>query len=68
MEFQDAVELVAEKYGFKLKYTETNQTNDFKNFQQKINLIDEYFKKMMDSEKSKKQKSTLLQESSMNKI
>ncbi len=53
LEFQDAVELVAEKYGFKLTYTETSQTNDFKNFQQKINLIDEYFKEMMDSKKSK---------------
>ena len=59
LEFQDAVELVAEKYGFKLTYTETNQTNDFKNFQQKINLIDEYFKEMMDSEKSKKAKEYL---------
>ena len=59
MEFQDAVELVAEKYGFKLTYTETSQTNDFKNFQQKINLIDEYFKEMMDSEKSKKAKEYL---------
>ncbi len=59
LEFQDAVELVAEKYGFKLTYTENNQTNDFKNFQQKINLIDEYFKKMMDSEKSKKAKEYL---------
>ena len=49
LEFQDAVELVAEKYGFKLTYTETSQTNDFKNFQQKINMIDEYFKEMMDS-------------------
>ena len=59
LEFQDAVELVAEKYGFKLTYTETSQTNDFKNFQQKINLIDEYFKEMMDSEKSKKAKNYL---------
>jgi DNA primase len=59
LEFQDAVELVAEKYGFKLTYTESSQTNDFKNFQQKINLIDEYFKKMMDSEKSKKAKEYL---------
>ena len=59
LEFQDAVELVAEKYGFKLTYTETNQTNDFKNFQQKINLIDEYFKEMMDSEKSKAAKEYL---------
>ena len=59
LEFQDAVELVAEKYGFKLTYTETSQTNDFKNFQQKINLIDEYFKEMMDSEKSKKAKDYL---------
>ena len=59
LEFQDAVELVAEKYGFKLTYTETSQTNDFKNFQQKINLIDEYFKEMMDSEKSKKAKKYL---------
>ena len=59
LEFQDAVELVAEKYGFKLTYTETSQTNDFKNFQQKINLIDEYFKEMMDSKKSKKAKEYL---------
>ncbi len=59
LEFQDAVELVAEKYGFKLTYTETSQTNDFKNFQQKINLINEYFKEMMDSEKSKKAKEYL---------
>ena len=59
LEFQDAVELVSEKYGFKLTYTETSQTNDFKNFQQKINLIDEHFKKMMDSEKSKKAKEYL---------
>ncbi len=59
LEFQDAVELVAEKYGFKLTYTETSQTNDFKNFQQKINLIDEYFKAMMDSEKSKTAKEYL---------
>ena len=59
LEFQDAVELVAEKYGFKLTYTETSQTDDFKNFQQKINLIDEYFKEMMDSEKSKKAKEYL---------
>ena len=59
LEFQDAVELVAEKYGFKLTYTENSQTNDFKNFQQKINLIDEYFREMMDSEKSKKAKEYL---------
>ena len=59
LEFQDAVELVAEKYGFKLTYTENSQTNDFKNFQQKINLIDEYFEEMMDSEKSKKAKEYL---------
>ena len=59
LEFQDAVELVAEKYGFKLSYTETSQTNDFKNFQQKINMIDEYFKEMMDSQKSKKAKEYL---------
>ena len=59
LEFQDTVELVAEKYGFKLTYTETSQTNDFKNFQQKINLIDEYFKEMMDSKKSKKAKEYL---------
>ena len=60
LEFQDAVELVAEKYGFKLTYTETSQTNDFKNFQQKINLIDEYFKEMMDSDQSKKAKEYLI--------
>ncbi len=59
LEFQDAVESVAEKYGFKLAYTENSQTDDFKNFQKKINLIDEYFKEMMDSEKSKKAKEYL---------
>ena len=59
LEFQDAVELVAEKYGYKLTYTETSQTKDFKNFQQKINLINEYFKEMMDSEKSIKAKDYL---------
>jgi len=59
LEFQDAVELVAEKYGYKLTYTETSQTKDFKNFQQKINLIDEYFKEMMNSKKSKKAKEYL---------
>ncbi len=59
LEFQDAVELIAEKYGFKLTYIETSQTNDFKNFQQKINLIDEYFKATMDSDKSKKAKEYL---------
>ena len=59
LEFQDAVELIAEKYGFKLTYIETSQTNDFKNFQQKINLIDEYFRATMDSDKSKKAKEYL---------
>ena len=59
LEFQDSVELVAEKYGFKLTYTETSHNNDFKNFQQKINLINEYFKEMMDSEKSIKAKDYL---------
>ena len=59
LEFQDSVELVAEKYGFKLTYIENSQNNDFKNFQQKINLIDDYFKEMMDSEKSKKAKDYL---------
>ena len=59
LEFQDAVELVAEKDGFKLTYSENSQTNDFKKFQQKINLIDEYFKAMMDSDKSKKAKEYL---------
>ncbi len=59
LEFQDSVELVAEKYGFKLTYTENSQTNDFKNFQIKIKLIDEYFKEMMDSERSKKAKDYL---------
>ena len=36
-----------------------SRNNDFKNFQQKINLIDEYFKEMMDSDKSKKAKEYL---------
>ncbi len=59
LEFQDAVELVAEKYGFKLTYTENSQTNDFKNFQLKINLIDEYFKERMNSNNSEKAKAYL---------
>ncbi len=59
LEFQDAVELVAEKYGFKITYTETSQNNDFKNFQQKIILIDEYFKEIINSDKSKKAKEYL---------
>ena len=59
LEFQDSVELVAEKYGFKLTYTENSQTNDFKNFQLKINLIDEYFKERMNSNNSEKAKAYL---------
>ena len=30
LEFQDAIEFVAEKYGFKLTYTQTSDNSDFK--------------------------------------
>ena len=47
LEFQDAIEFVAEKYGFKLTYTQTNDSNDFKVYQDKINLINNYFLEIM---------------------
>ena len=53
LEFQDAIEFVAEKYGFKLTYTQTNDSNDFKVYQDKINLINNYFLEIMKSDKSK---------------
>ena len=59
LEFQDAIEFVAEKYGFKLTYTQTNDSNDFKVYQDKINLINNYFLEIMKSEKSKDAKEYL---------
>ena len=53
LEFQDAIEFVAEKYGFKLTYSQTNDSNDFKVYQDKINLINNYFLEIMKSDKSK---------------
>ena len=53
LEFQDAIEFVAEKYGFKLTYTQSSDNSDFKVYQDKINLINNYFLVSMKSDKSK---------------
>jgi len=54
LEFQDAVEFVADNYGFKLSYTDTGQNEDFKKYQSKMNTISDYFKEKMESQESKK--------------
>jgi DNA primase len=54
LEFQDAVEFVADNYGFKLSYTDTGQNEDFKKYQSKMNIINNYFKETMESKVSKK--------------
>ena len=54
LEFQDAVEFVADNYGFKLSYTDTGQNEDFKKYQSKMNIIIDYFKETMESKVSKK--------------
>ena len=57
LEFQEAIEFVAEKYGFKLSYTQANENSDFKNFHEKINLLNDFFinsMKSSDAEKAKK--------------
>ena len=54
LEFQDAVEFVADNYGFKLTYTDTGQNEDYKQYQSKMNIISDYFKEIMDSKISKK--------------
>ena len=54
LEFQDAVEFVADNYGFKLSYTNTGQNEDFKKYQSKMNIIINYFKETMESKVSKK--------------
>ena len=59
LEFQDAIEFVAEKYGFKLTYTQTSDNNDFKVYQEKIDLINKYFLETMESDKSKEAKAYL---------
>ena len=59
LEFQDAIEFVAEKYGFKLTYTQTSDNSDFKAYQEKIDLINEYFLETMKSSKSKDAKAYL---------
>ncbi len=53
LEFQDAIEFIAEKYGFKLTYTQSSENNDFKVYQEKIDLINNYFLETMESDKSK---------------
>ena len=53
LEFQDAIEFVAEKYGFKLTYTQTSDNSDFKVYQEKIDLINNYFLETMKSNISK---------------
>ena len=59
LEFQDAIEFVAEKYGFKLTYTQTSDNSDFKIYQEKIDLINKYFLETMESDKSKEAKAYL---------
>ena len=59
LEFQDAIEFVAEKYGFKLTYTQSSDSSDFKVYQEKIDLINKYFLETMQSEKSKEAKAYL---------
>ena len=59
LEFQDAIEFVAEKYGFKLTYTQTSDNSDFKVYQEKIDLINKYFLESMESDKSKEAKAYL---------
>jgi len=54
LEFQDAVEFVADNYGFKLSYTDTGQNEDFKKYQNKMNIISDYFSELMNSKASKK--------------
>ena len=56
LEFQDAIEFVAEKYGFKLSYTQTNENNDFKVYQNKMELLNDYFIESMGSENSNEAK------------
>ena len=59
LEFQDAIEFVAEKYGFKLTYTQTSDSSDFKVYQEKIDLINNYFLETMKSNISKDAKAYL---------
>ena len=59
LEFQDAIEFVAEKYGFKLTYTQTSDNSDFKVYQEKIDLINNYFSETMKSDISKDAKAYL---------
>ena len=59
IEFQDAIEFVAEKYGFKLTYTQTSDNSDFKVYQEKIDLINNYFLETMKSNISKDAKAYL---------
>ena len=59
LEFQDAIEFIAEKYGFKLTYTQTSDNNDFKVYQKKIDQISNYFLESMKSDKSKDAKAYL---------
>ena len=54
LEFQDAVEFVADNYGFKLSYTDTGKNEDFKQYQYKMNIISDYFNEIMNSKASKK--------------
>ena len=59
LEFQDAIEFVAEKYGFKLTYTQTNDNSDFKVYQDKIDKINNYFLESMQSDMSSDAKAYL---------
>src|SRR5210317_1137952 len=56
LEFQDAIEFVAEKYGFKLTYTQTSDNSDFKVYQEKIDLLSDFFIEYMRYENYKEAK------------
>ena len=53
LEFQDAVEFVADNYSFKLSYTDTGLSENFKKYQSKMNIISNYFKETIESKASK---------------
>jgi len=59
LDFQEAIEFVAEKYGFKLTYTQSNDNSDFRVYQEKIDIIHNYFLESMKSDKSKDAKAYL---------
>lgn len=60
LEFQEAVEFIAEKYLFKLIYTKSSNKDEFKHLQDKMNLISEYFSELIFEPNSIEAKNYLL--------